>query len=365
MSLLFHENFQYYKEDENYLAKRWLDDSFNVLSSDSSHVGGPYLGGTLGPRIQTVIGDYSVTYDDGDGLLLPRTIIVGMYASGSQGNNITLYDQDNNVHCVVTSTRGRVFFKNNNGNTVVATSDYSYHVLTTWHFLEAKFYIDNTSGTVEIRVNNEPFISYTGDTQGSANNWVHRVSLGGGTLCKITNVYICDDSGNYNNDFLGNIASTGLFPNNTGTTNQFINSSGNTTNNHLYMNNNIGDGFASDGNFYVETSGDNIKDLFQITPTPSNVESIFALDTFTYSKKTERVLKNYIHLLNISGTDYSGELWYPSFNTDSVFSYFNDIFDNDPFNGTAWTKDTVDNLQIGFQLINYSDSLITGMAPTP
>lgn len=76
----------------------------------------------------------------------------------------------------------------------------------TWYYLEVKIFCDETSGTFEMHLDGEEVLNYTGDTQYSG-AWDLYSHIGFKTsyYCDlfIDDLYICDGSGNTNNDFLG------------------------------------------------------------------------------------------------------------------------------------------------------------------
>jgi hypothetical protein len=84
-----------------------------------------------------------------------------------------------------------------------------------WYYFEIKFYAHATAGTIEIHVNGQSVYSGSGlDTQNStyeSGNRIRLTSLSGATTV-FDDIYICDGSGSYNNDFLGVIVVESLRP---------------------------------------------------------------------------------------------------------------------------------------------------------
>lgn len=89
-----------------------------------------------------------------------------------------------------------------------------------WYYLEMKVKIDNSTGTVEIKLNGAQVLNLTGlDTQTSTSAVVAEIYLRGfnGVSAYFDDLYICDVAGSLNNDFLGVVAVTALVPDGAGT----------------------------------------------------------------------------------------------------------------------------------------------------
>jgi hypothetical protein len=76
-----------------------------------------------------------------------------------------------------------------------------------WYWIEYKVYIDNTAGTIELRVGNASVLSVTGiDTKFTSTEAITGVGFRDkvGSNIHIDDFYIADGAGSDNNDFLGN-----------------------------------------------------------------------------------------------------------------------------------------------------------------
>jgi hypothetical protein len=94
------------------------------------------------------------------------------------------------------------------GNTSIATSNGVDIQPDTWYYLEVKVYCDSSSGTCNVRLDENEVISFSGNTH-------HRATAGydfystvlfypaAPDVLYIDDLYICDGSGSDNNDFLG------------------------------------------------------------------------------------------------------------------------------------------------------------------
>src|SRR3990172_7490313 len=81
------------------------------------------------------------------------------------------------------------------GGAVVATSILSM-LINVYYYMELKHIIANAGGTIELRVNGAVWVTFTGDTQATANATADQVGLGGDVGTNDTDdVYIFDGTG--------------------------------------------------------------------------------------------------------------------------------------------------------------------------
>lgn len=76
----------------------------------------------------------------------------------------------------------------------------------TWYFFEMKVYADASNGTLEIKLDGNTVYTFNGDTQaGTLHNFFSGVLFraNNNAAWYLDNLYICDGTGNTNNDFLG------------------------------------------------------------------------------------------------------------------------------------------------------------------
>lgn len=88
--------------------------------------------------------------------------------------------------------------------------------VNTWYYIEVKVYCHDTNGTVEVRVDGTPIITYSGDTR-QASFWDYNSMVGFRGAAAAANIriddwYVCDGSGTTCNDFLGDCKVYTLFP---------------------------------------------------------------------------------------------------------------------------------------------------------
>src|SRR5262245_903587 len=104
-------------------------------------------------------------------------------------------------------------YRGSSGGTLLGTSTPAL-ALNTWYFLEWKFVLSNTVGTVDVLVNGVSWLALTGqDTTATANNTADRVVIGATvSTLYIDDVYILDGTGSTNNTLIGDQRVVSLLP---------------------------------------------------------------------------------------------------------------------------------------------------------
>ena len=108
------------------------------------------------------------------------------------------------------------------GNTSVATSTVAL-VTGTFYYIEVYVNIDNSSGAVDVHVNEVSVATYSGDTQGGPNSYATNIQIGqgsGASPAYVSDLYV------HSTRFLGDIKVRFIKPNGDGTYNDFSLSTG-------------------------------------------------------------------------------------------------------------------------------------------
>jgi hypothetical protein len=114
------------------------------------------------------------------------------------------------------------------GATVLATGS-TLLILNAWRYVEISATINDTTGSVVVRVDNVVDISFTGDTKnGGTNTTIDAVTVLAptGSSGAFDDLYICDTNGSVNNTFLGDVRVQTLLPTGAGASTQFTPSVG-------------------------------------------------------------------------------------------------------------------------------------------
>jgi len=98
--------------------------------------------------------------------------------------------------------------------TLLGTTTDAGIAIDNWTFVELKVVVDNTVGTVEIKTGGVSRLSLSDqDTQAGLNAWHNTLGIGTSSLAYIDDVYMCDGTGSFNNDWIGQRKIVALFPN--------------------------------------------------------------------------------------------------------------------------------------------------------
>lgn len=210
----------------------------------------------------------------------------------------------------------------------------------TWYTIEAKFIIDNTSGSVVVKVNGTTVLNLTSiDTQNSANASADVIAFGWGTIDEII---VMDGTGTDNNDFIGEHRIETLRAVANGATNDFTPSAGANWEN---VDENPPDGDST----YNESNTVNHVDLYDVASMSlfTTGEAIEAVQVWSTVRKTSATARTVRNLLRSGTTNYEGTDKNPTENYDTKFF---DIWEQDPDTAAAWTEAGVNAIQVGLKV---------------
>lgn len=88
-----------------------------------------------------------------------------------------------------------------------------------WNYVEIKLKTHTVSGTLDVRVNDYPAVSFTDISTATSTNYIDRIRFQSlhvldttGVSFYVDDLYIADTSGTYNNDFIGNCQISVIYP---------------------------------------------------------------------------------------------------------------------------------------------------------
>jgi hypothetical protein len=226
-------------------------------------------------------------------------------------------------------------------NNWVATDPTTVYLNRRWYLIEAHLKLGSSNGVVEVKMDGNLMLQYTGNTNPNSRSAITRV-----TFANTMNVTFWDDiaindtSGSEDNSWCGDGRIVLLKPNANGDTNQWTPSSGN---NYEC----VDEGFpANDDTDYVTTDTTNQKDLYNLEnwslPSNSIIKRVWAI---ARAKKTSSDLAS----INIGLKTNSQEYWMAS-DTPLITTYKNyygNQYTKNPATSNDWTIDDINNLQVG------------------
>lgn len=351
MAIIFMDSFDHYS-DADY-NKKWTG---KVGASDSTSINGSHgRFGTSGIYGQSGRQDGSFYKND---LPSSQVYIVGCayaYLQDPGTNQIwTIRDMStSHISLRIDSTR-KLYVYN---HATSSSSSYSSVILTisSWYYIEMKVKIDSTNGGVWVKVNGIDQIklgayadtpmgldTLNGSGSAIANSVVFGSSGGSSFSWHGDDIYVCDDSGSVNKDFLGDIRVEYLVPTGAGVKTQFTPSTG--------SNWQTVDEVTPSDTDYNSSSTLGAMDLFGMKNLAGN-GLVYGVQTVLQSKKDDagfrRVKPAFFKAGGIGGTDryYMGT---QSPVSDTFDLAPTQIFATSPDTGVVWTVDEVNALQYGY-----------------
>lgn len=202
-----------------------------------------------------------------------------------------------------------------------------------WHHIECKAVIDDTVGSVEVRVNGETEFVINNINTGTiaiTQFDVGTIDDGGGSF----NIYIDDlfawnDAGSHNNDFMGPQRVLTIFPNGDVSPSDWAIVG--TSNGYDAINNVPPDG---DGTYI---GSDNVGEIaeFTLASLPPETEAIAAVYIPLMGKLEEAGIGNVQVSLVSNGEVISG----PDQGLTTAYTYWNNVLETDPDTDAPWTKE--------------------------
>lgn len=215
---------------------------------------------------------------------------------------------------------------------------------TNWYYIEIKIFLDNSAGTVDVKVDETSVLSLSSqDTLYGPTANVAAVRFYGNNNATYhwtyDDIYICDDSGSVNNDFLGDCSVLAIFPNAAGDATDWTPDSGNNYER-------VDEAESDDDTTYVESSTSTDEDLYNYGSV-SGLSTIHGLQINTTLRETGAEPYSVYHSCK-SGTTTSKGSAIPVGSV--VYAHAERILEQDPDTSTAWILAGVNAAQFGIEV---------------
>lgn len=227
--------------------------------------------------------------------------------------------------------------------TTLATSDPGDFTPNVYKYFELKYIPHISSGLVELRINEQVILTFTGDT---ITGYETGRGVAAASNTTFINVYLHDlyalstESGTDNNDYLGDIRVDCFFANTDGAENTFTPSVG--TNNAAMVDDLAPDADAT----YVQAGNVGDVELYNVD-TLSLGTLIYGVQQVSSTRKTDAGQVE----MSFSTKTTSGSRKEISDETiGDNFSFVISMMDNDPESGNDWTDAIVNDTQFGFRI---------------
>jgi hypothetical protein len=336
MTMLFCDSFDHYASAD--IFSKWSSSNFLGAWSIAAAAARSGAGGLRNSNQQHIIGK---TFS------ARATYIVGMAVRFAALPNNNLYrvialTDAGTLQCDVRISTVGILSVTRNG-TVLGTGTAVLQP-NVWYYIEFKCTISDAAGVAVVRVNGVTDINLSSvDTKNTANATADQVQLGGGGPSVNANVdwddlYINDNAGSTNNDFLGDVRVEAIFPSGNGNSSVLVGSDGNSTDNYLLV-----DEAAPNGDTdYVESSTVGDKDTYAYGNMATTAGTVFAVQTVPYARKTDAGVRSIVSVARLSATETDG----PAQTLSTTYQYLPDIRETKP-GGGAWTITDVNNVELG------------------
>lgn len=273
-----------------------------------------------------------------------------LQVSTTEGNNSSnvlwsLWKSNtNHVWCRI-NTNGTVSVYN--GSTLLGTSA-SALTHNTFQYLEFKIVIDNSSGSIEMRVDgsNSGWLNLTSkDTQnGSSTDWDElrlwgSASAGTSPQFIVDDVYVLDGSGSTSNDFLGDLRVDVSYPNAAGSHSDWTRSTG------ADQWATVDEALVNSDTDYNSTATVNNIDTLNFPNAPVTGADIFAINVKMAVRKSDAGSAGIKAAVRIGGTDFLGD----ERTVPSSYVYKQQLWDRKPSDGSAWTDTDFNSSEFGYQ----------------
>lgn len=218
----------------------------------------------------------------------------------------------------------------------------------TWHYYEMKAYCHETEGTVEVRINSCPVIKLENiNTKIGSNNYFTRGGIGGDEEIQsvrwsnLDDFYVCDGSGNVNNDFLEAPTVAHLFPDGDDSVNFATTGNGDYETHFEQVNTR----HAHPDTDYIEDDNTGNRDIFTYDNLTSNFTNIYGAIGWTASESINSSV-TYKMVCSSNGTEeLSANITPSSGNQTNKF-----ILEENPDTSNAWTLPTINAMKFGLEI---------------
>lgn len=271
-----------------------------------------------------------------------NTWILGMafYYNNAAGTltatTLVRYFLNTTVQCTLSSLTSGQIQLTSGANNFTSSGKNGYIKNLMWNYLETKLTFTNT-GSYEIRLNGYTILSGTGDMTATSDG-VNNFEIRGWVL---DDIYICDNTGSKNNDFLGDSQIVGILPNSDGNYTSWTPNSGLT---HYSRVNEVPPTF-NDSSYVSTGTITNIDSYVYSNISGTNFTDVAGLQVNTIARKDDGATREISALARYNGTDAFGS----TKTLTSSYSTYEEIFEEDS-TGTNWTETNINSAEFGMRM---------------
>ena len=281
-----------------------------------------------------------------------QTLIVSMAVSFDWGDAtnpfLVLQDASNNTQVDLRVTSNAAIQVTRNGTVLDTTTD-NLFPFGYWSFLEFRITCDAVNGAWSLKINGNVVSGSTGrNTRAQLSTLISRVRIqpisfasNGNYNTKFDDVYILDNSGTINNDFLGECRIQTNFPYQDGTQNDFVPKTGST---HWNM---VNDNPSDDDFSYNAGGAVHQRELYKLTPF-TFTGNIFGVQCVVTQRKDDVGNRSISVENRQSGLDYESS-------PDTCLSQYKmskKLWQTNPATGLVWTLAQLNAAEFGLKVVS-------------
>jgi len=214
-------------------------------------------------------------------------------------------------------------------------------VANAWQHIEYKVGIDDSTGSVEVRVDGQTILNLSNvNTDGAGNGYCSQMWFGkdggsGSGDWYADDSFAWDDTGSYNNDFIGDKKVYNLVPDGDTGVADWTPDTGGVGYSRI---NEIPPSDAS----YIKASAISDVSEFTMSDLPTGVSAIAGIQYYTRMLKTDAGDSN-VQMSALSGSSNSDGTDRP---ITTAATYYTDVFEEDPDTTAAWTRTGINAMKI-------------------
>jgi len=357
MTLLMAEGFDLIATAD--LATKWSIVQNNPANGGNITTGGRISGNKF--RCSADITFNSSTLSGALGLIHPaKTTVVAGFACQFFGGPATQNDMFSFLD-TAGGYQGRMAFNTTTNVIDVYRGNYATLICSgsttmsqnRFYYVEIKWVLDPTAGSVILRLDGVQVASFTGNTQQTGNHNIGQTWVGqvggmsiGNTASHINyridfdDIYICDTLGTVNNDFLGDLRVYGILPDNSATYTQF-NRVGASATNWQSVNENPNNGDTT----YVTNNLVGTVDTYMFQNLPADAATVIAVIGEPVTRKDDVGYRTIgTHIRMPSGSEGDAPTTTP---VSSVYTIPEHIMETNPATAAPWSVTDVNTMEVG------------------
>lgn len=219
-----------------------------------------------------------------------------------------------------------------------------------WYVIEGRVVIDNTTGSVTIKVNGVTHVSYTGDTAGSATESVRSILFGPvattviDTYIHLDDIAFNDTEGSYQNSWIGLGGIYLLKPSGEGATQNFTPSAGT-------VHYSLVDDVPANTTDWVQGDTSGQIELYEVDDTPTYITTVDLVEVIGQAAVVESGSNILRGIMRQGTVNYSGTISTTVVSVaDSYAVVKSEPFYVQPSTSTAWGTADVNALQAGWEI---------------